>query len=83
MLPSKGGAKNLKVGGVNALEGVGGGVNTVKTVTFEKGGGYITPPARMVALSLLPRPGGLVVGSLQTSLKIVGLNPAKFSWLCL
>jgi len=45
----KGGAMNLKVGGgVNALEG-GGSVNTVKTLTFEKGGGCMTPPPPMVA----------------------------------
>jgi len=37
VLRSKGGAANLKVGGVNALKG--GGVNTVKTLTFEKGKG--------------------------------------------
>jgi len=30
-------------GGVNALEGVG--VNTVKTLKFEKGAGCMTPPA--------------------------------------
>jgi len=40
---NKGGATNLKVGGVNALEGVG--VNTVKTLKFEKGAGCMTPPA--------------------------------------
>jgi len=41
---TKGGATNLKVGGgVNALEGEGGGVNTGKTLKFEKGGGGSPP----------------------------------------
>jgi len=38
----KGSAIKLKVG-VNSLEG-GGGVNTVKTQTFQKGGECMTPP---------------------------------------
>jgi len=36
--------------GVNALEV--GGVNTVKTLKYEKGGGCMTPLASMVALPL-------------------------------
>jgi len=37
---SKGGATNLKVGGVNALEvGWEGGVNTVKALKIQTGGG--------------------------------------------
>jgi len=41
---TKGGAMNWKVGrgGVNALEGRGGGVNTVKTLNFEKKWGVHT-----------------------------------------
>jgi len=44
---TKGGATHLKGGGVNALEG--GMVNTVKTLTFEKGGGARPPQPPMVA----------------------------------
>jgi len=48
---TKGGATNLKVEGSVHWKVVGGGVvNTVRTLTFEKGGGCMTPPpAPMVA----------------------------------
>jgi len=51
----KGGATNLKVGG----QCIGRcGVNTVKSLTFEKGGGCMTPPpVSMVAPTLMG--GGL------------------------
>jgi len=39
-----------------SMHGNGGGANTVKTLTFEKGGGCMTPPAPMVAPLLLPLP---------------------------
>jgi len=52
-LPRKGGAMNLKVGRINALEN--GGVNAVKTLKFEKGGGAGLPPAPIVVSPLLPR----------------------------
>jgi len=42
MFLSKGGATNLKVGWVKALEGEGD--NTVKTLKFEKNEGCMTPP---------------------------------------
>jgi len=42
MLLSQGGATNLKGGRVNVLEG--GVVNSVKTLTFFKCGGCMTPP---------------------------------------
>jgi len=35
----KGGATNLKVGGGECIERWEGGVNAVKALTFEKGGG--------------------------------------------
>jgi len=49
---TKGGATNLKVGG-QCIKKWGGGVNTVKTLKFEKGeGGYDPPLAPMVVLPL-------------------------------
>jgi len=41
-----GGATNLKMGGVNRLNTLIArwGVNTKKTLKFEKGEGYMTPP---------------------------------------
>jgi len=48
----KGGATNLRGGGT--LEGKGGGFNTVKTLTFEKGEGSCPPPAPQLLWWLPP-----------------------------
>jgi len=57
------GATNLKVGGR-------WGVNIVKTLTFENGGGYMTSPAPMVAPPLT-----------AVNQPTVGYRPSSFSRL--